>query len=116
MPYFFNASNAFLSFVGGQDGVVRMWDPRTADCVMDQELHTTSSGKGAVNCLSANPAQNLVASAGADGSVQLLDVRSGFQVMHALNTHKDFVYSLHTIGDLVFSGDGVRFSIRFCTF
>lgn len=48
-----DASCAGCFVSGGQDGCVRVWDPRGRSCVAKLELHVNDAGRGAVGDLAA---------------------------------------------------------------
>ncbi|KAJ0410150.1 hypothetical protein ATCC90586_008428 [Pythium insidiosum] len=99
------------AFTGGQDGAVKAWDLRqkAAAPVHVAEVHVDrKSGKaGAVGFL-AEPEDdsNVLLSAGADGSVQVLDKRASLRALFSFREHLDFIYALHVQGQLCFSGAG----------
>eukprot|EP01138_Halocafeteria_seosinensis_P008942 gb/GECG01009139.1/.p1 GENE.gb/GECG01009139.1/~~gb/GECG01009139.1/.p1 ORF type:complete len:576 (+),score=67.05 gb/GECG01009139.1/:1-1728(+) len=111
-------SDADLILTGAQDGHVRAWDCRMKNCVANIGAHAHSSGTGAVGEIRSTTVSggtdptdpgtgsDFVVTAGADKGVCVLDPRKGFEVAHTFTEHRDFVYSLHTVGSLAFSGAG----------
>jgi len=94
--------SALLS--GGQDGVVRLWDVRSAGAAVETRVH-----EGAVNELRHHvlPSGNsLVLTAGADRRVLALEPRKGYRAVSVFTEHADFVYSLAALGPYVISGGG----------
>ncbi|KAG2484442.1 hypothetical protein HYH03_016752 [Edaphochlamys debaryana] len=94
---------------GGQDGCVRVWDPRKKTHVARVELHVNEQGRGAVgDIIAGGPATcGLVLTAGADGTVRSLDPRLGF-ALAATARLTDFPYSMTAAGGVgvVGCGDG----------
>lgn len=79
----------FLSFAGGGDG-----GPPSPGSAF-------SGGSEADSGF-----ETLVVTAGADRTVCVLDPRLGFSPRYRFTQHKDFLYSLHVVGPLCFSGAG----------
>ena len=96
-----------LCLTGAQDGRVRVWDARVGQPIAKIPAHIG----GAVNdivCAGVNDMKSgaLIATSGADKKIQLLDPRAGFRPMYTLEHHKDFVYTMTSVGDLLLSGGG----------
>ncbi|RHY76227.1 hypothetical protein DYB38_013928 [Aphanomyces astaci] len=83
-----------LAFSGGQDGLLRLWDARAKDAAV-----TVSFIKDTATM------EHVVVTGGADGKVQVVDVRSA-NVRSTFTEHTTFIYSLHVDHDLCFSGSG----------
>lgn len=47
-----------------------------------------------------------IGTAGADNQVHILDIRNAQYPLYSFTEHKDFIYSLHLVGDICLSGDG----------
>lgn len=117
---------------GGQDGVVRVWDARSrAGCQGELDLHTNEKGRGAVGFIQPCPATGQVrwvpsgldrdgqggehrstalfvrqvVTAGADGTVCVVDPRSGFETVSRTKL-TDFPYELKVAGSLALAGCG----------
>ncbi|EFJ44249.1 hypothetical protein VOLCADRAFT_118805 [Volvox carteri f. nagariensis] len=94
---------------GGQDGVVRVWDPRAKANVAKVQLHVNEQGHGAVgDIIAGGPAvSGLVVTAGADGTCRVLDPRLGF-ALSATARLTNFPYSMTAAGGtaVVGCGDG----------
>ncbi|KXZ51543.1 hypothetical protein GPECTOR_12g506 [Gonium pectorale] len=92
---------------GGQDGVLRAWDPRARANVAKVPLHVNEQGRGAVGDIIAGGAATggLVATAGADGTARSLDPRMGFALVHTVRL-TDFPYSMTAAGGLAVVGCG----------
>ena len=94
-------SGGQMCVTGDQAGTVRLWDVRdTRQCVQEYQAHPG----GAVNdfslCLDA------LVSTGADTKIQVLDLRSGLDSRVCWSSHRDFIYSMDTIGKYVVTGSG----------
>ncbi|DBA75204.1 TPA: hypothetical protein ACH3X1_010504 [Trebouxia sp. C0004] len=94
-------------FSGGQDGHLKMWDPRSNKCVHDVAAHVNARGKGAVgNIVSAGAASsNLVVTAAADNTVKAFDARADLQPVSEAKL-SDFPYSMVVAGGLALCGCG----------
>jgi WD40 repeat protein len=100
-------------YTGGQDGRLKVWDARAAAPQADLPLHVTAQGRGAVGFIQPLPcAEHLLATAGADGSVHVLDMRAvGTGEGEATGVVKtarmtDFPYELKAVGPYVLVGCG----------
>jgi WD40 repeat protein len=74
-----NFGGLFMS--GGQDGVLRVWDRRNKSNVSKVQLHVNEKGHGAVSNICAGrlpSSQGFIVTAGADGTVRVLDPRKSF--------------------------------------
>lgn len=107
-----------MCLTGAQDGRVQIWDARTSESVARIPAHIG----GAVNdivCSSDNGVNGgpLIATSGADKKIQLLDPRSGFRPLATIEHHKDFIYSMKSIGAnlLTGGGDGILLVHEFST-
>ena len=83
---------------------MNVWDPRVKDPVVSSILHVG----GAVNCIAIGRGatnMNKLITAGADRRIVIIDPRT-WEVETTISDHKDFIYSLTTAGNLVFSGAG----------
>mmetsp|Transcript_5993 Transcript_5993/g.26842 ORF Transcript_5993/g.26842 Transcript_5993/m.26842 type:complete len:193 (+) Transcript_5993:984-1562(+) len=90
---------------GGQDGVVKAWDPRVGkEAVASVDAHRQKGGSGAVGDITQMPSGKVV-TGGADGHVAVLDPRLGYQVVARIPVG-DFVYSLASVGPMVLAGTG----------
>ena len=100
-----SASKMLLS--GGQDGHVKLWDPRSSKCANDASWHVTAGGKGAVgNIIPAGPATaGMVVTAGADMTVRVLDPAASLQELFRVQL-TDFPYALTAAGRLAICGCG----------
>jgi len=101
-----DTANVVLS--GAQDGHLRVWDARAGPAPQHQ-LHVHPGG--AVTDVKSTffhdlARGNLVVTAGADQTLRVLDPRASFHTLHLIKDHKDFIYSLDTIDDLIISGAG----------
>jgi WD40 repeat protein len=125
---------ASVALTGAQDGHLRVWDARAGRSQFNLELHSSTEGSGAIgdiavtqcptNGMAAFEAgamdggyETLVVTAGADKTICVLDPRMGFAERHRFTEHSDFIYSLHAVGPLVFSGggDGIMLAHDICT-
>ena len=99
-----------VAISGGQDGAVCMVDARVwQDPVCVRGVHVTDKGHGAVGAIKqgAGGVGGYVVTAGADGTVRVLDLRESLgEVVRVLLT--DFPYDLCVVGGhaLVGCGDG----------
>lgn len=107
---------------GGQDGVVKAWDPRVGkvkfilifvwavgltttvvfcsqEAVASVDAHRQKGGSGAVGDITQMPSGKVV-TGGADGHVAVLDPRRGYQVVARIPVG-DFVYSLASVGAFI---------------
>ena len=74
-----NFGGLFMS--GGQDGILRVWDRRHNSNVAKVQLHVNEKGHGAVSNICAGrlpSSQGFIVTAGADGTVRVLDPRKSF--------------------------------------
>ncbi|GLC37310.1 hypothetical protein PLESTB_001137600 [Pleodorina starrii] len=92
---------------GGQDGVVRVWDPRAKSNVAKVQLHVNEQGHGAVgDIIAGGPAVGgLVVTAGADGTARVLDPRLGFALSGTVRL-TNFPYSMTAAGGTAAVGCG----------
>ena len=104
------AAPLFLS--GAQDGVMRVWDPRAAECVASCPLHNHGpSGAGAVGSIEVAPRSGRIVTAGADCLVNVLDPRAGWgELAREPCVLPDFPYSLR----LVEGEDGSALALSGC--
>ncbi|KAG2433008.1 hypothetical protein HXX76_008735 [Chlamydomonas incerta] len=100
-----NLAGCFVT--GGQDGVVRVWDPRSKTNVAEVQLHVNEQGHGAVgDIIAGGPAAGgMVVTAGADGTVRTLDPRLGFALCGTVRL-TNFPYSMTAAGGLAVVGCG----------
>ncbi|KAG2448714.1 hypothetical protein HYH02_006070 [Chlamydomonas schloesseri] len=100
-----NLAGCFVT--GGQDGVVRVWDPRSKTNVAKVQLHVNEQGHGAVGDIIAGGAAagGMVVTAGADGTVRTLDPRLGFALCGTVRL-TNFPYSMTAAGGLAVVGCG----------
>jgi hypothetical protein len=100
--------DASLLLSGGQDGIVKAWDPRVGGTapVAECAAHVDAGGatSGAVGDI-VQTSGGRVVTAGADGHVAVLDRRRGFERVAHLPCG-DFVYSLVAAGPLALAGTG----------
>lgn len=97
------SSSTFMT--GGQDGIIKVWDARGEGCLHRIECHASADrGTGAVSCLIQTG--DLIATAGADKRVCVLEPRASFRPLHVFEEHTDFIYSLYAVGEALFSGAG----------
>ncbi|KAH7416069.1 hypothetical protein KP509_14G073800 [Ceratopteris richardii] len=86
----------FLS--GGQDGILQVWDVRARYPVHKDVLHSSAKGQGALSCICVSQHSAcgcpMIVTGGADKVMKVVDPRFSFQVVHTLNDHRDFIYSL----------------------
>eukprot|EP00941_MAST-03F_sp_MAST-3F-sp1_P004419 g4419.t1 len=110
-------SSSTMCLTGGQDGRVRVWDPRAQrPAAIVIEAHTTKDGgTGAVSDICATKVGdndlghiggNVVVTAGADKTIRVLDPRGSFAPRARFDHHRDFIYSLKVAGSLAISGGG----------
>ena len=86
---------------GDQAGTVRLWDARdTRSSVADFQAHPG----GAVNDFALS--DDALISTGADAKIQVLDVRSSITSRVCWSSHRDFIYSVDTLGEYVITGSG----------
>lgn len=91
---------------GGQDGLLKLWDARSPGGPrLSVECHVNERGRGALGFVCPVLSTGLVATAGADGSVCLLDPRRNLEVVHRTRL-TDFPYELKAAGALVLAGCG----------
>jgi WD40 repeat protein/tetratricopeptide (TPR) repeat protein/tRNA A-37 threonylcarbamoyl transferase component Bud32 len=83
-----------LLAAGGEDQVVRLWDPTTT-----RKLHDLPGHTGAVRAVAISPDGKHVASAGDDKTIRIWDTSSG-RTLRTLTAHTDAVQAL------AFSADG----------
>lgn len=94
----------FLS--GGQDGMVRVWDLRSEECLYALPCHTSKGlGTGALAGIKITTG-GLVVTGAADRRICVLEPRMSFQTVNVFEDHRDFIYSMHVHGDILFSGGG----------
>jgi WD40 repeat protein len=92
-----------LSFVGDQGGVLSVFDFRRGGVpIRELTLHPG----GVVSDVRAMPAVGLVVTAGADKKIHCLDPRKNFEPVVSFSDHKDFIYSMHVVGDIILTGAG----------
>jgi WD40 repeat protein len=92
-----------LSFVGDQGGVLSVFDFRQSGSpIREVTLHPG----GVVSEVKPMPALGLVITAGADKKILVLEPRKNFEPVLSLTDHKDFIYSMHVMGDIILSGAG----------
>ncbi|KAK9242641.1 hypothetical protein V1506DRAFT_479838 [Lipomyces tetrasporus] len=75
---------------GGPDSIVRLWDPRSGDNLLDFVGHT-----GNIRAILINKAGNLVLTGSSDATIKLWSITAG-RLMHTLNMHDTSVWSLHS--------------------
>lgn len=99
-------TNVFLS--GAQDGCVRIWDLRAKKAVANVPAHVHDNGTGAVAGIESTLTQknDVIVSAGADREIAVIDPRAGFEMVDRFTDHKDFIYSIHVVGDICLTGAG----------
>jgi WD40 repeat protein len=104
-----------VCLTGAQDGRVRVWDPRSRECAAVVDAHVDASGgAGAVGDIRASAGGgkmrpvggSVVATAGADRAIRVLDPRASFVPRARFAHHRDFIYSLAVVGNLAVSGGG----------
>lgn len=110
-----SSSSATIFLTGGQDGWLRVWDVRMRSgescCVHRVEAHTSPDrGTGAVSCIDSSSSSSIVATGGADRRVVLMEPRMSFAVLHTLEEHSDFIYSLKIVSGGGGGGRGVVLS------
>jgi WD40 repeat protein len=92
---------------GGQDGYLRLWDPRAHSNPVKLGLHANGSGKGAVTgiIVGGAAASYMAATCGADGTVRVLDARVSVGEVASFDL-PDFPYSFKAAGGLLLAGCG----------
>lgn len=92
---------------GGQDGYLRVWDPRSKTNPAKVQLHVNEKGKGAVSdiCAGGEAARGQIVTAGADGTVRVLDPAASFSLQSTVKL-TNFPYSLAVAGGLALAGCG----------
>ncbi|KAL3684256.1 hypothetical protein R1sor_002278 [Riccia sorocarpa] len=99
-----------LFLTGGQDGIIQVWDIRNKAPVHTFAIARSEKGRGAVSSIgftNVGPrTPPLMVTASADKIIRVLEPRSSFGVVHTFAEHKDFIYSLHLCGPLMWSGAG----------
>ena len=93
-----------LSFVGDQGGVLTVFDFRRMGATPIREM--TLHPGGVVSDVKPMVSLGLIVTAGADKKIHCLDPKKNFEPVLSFTDHKDFIYSLHVIGDIVLSGAG----------
>lgn len=88
---------------GDQGGVLTILDFRQGKKPVYQNVLHPSA---ALTSLKVTPDAPYVISCGADSRLLALDPRKNFDVVHEWTDHKDYVYSVETVGSLVLSGGG----------
>ncbi len=105
-----NGTTDDLFLSGAQDGCVRVWDRRRADCIKSLPLHSSVSGSGAVVSIcsphGSASAGSIFMTAGADRAVSVVDGRMSFRAIHRFEDADDFIYSLAVHGPNVLTGTG----------
>lgn len=92
-----------LSYVGDQGGVLSIFDFRRSGApLMEVTLHPG----GVLSDIKAMAALSLVVTAGADKKIHCLEPRMNFEPVLTFTDHKDFIYSMHVMADVVLSGAG----------
>ena len=86
---------------GDQAGTIRLWDARdTRHPVQEFQAHPG----GAVNDFALST--DALISTGADTKIQVLDIRSSMTSRVTWESHRDFIYTIDTLGDFVITGSG----------
>jgi len=100
-----DCGHLFIS--GGQDGYVRVWDPRTRTNPAKVQLHVNEQGRGAVSqiCAGGPAASGMIVTSGADGTCRILDPRKSFALMSTIRL-TNFPYSMAVAGGLALVGCG----------
>ncbi|BFI25913.1 hypothetical protein MPTK2_1g25610 [Marchantia polymorpha subsp. ruderalis] len=95
---------------GGQDGIIQVWDIRNKAPVHTFAVSRSEHGRGAVSNIGFTNigarTPPLMITACADKIIRALEPRSSFRTVHTFAEHKDFIYSLHLCGPLMWSGAG----------
>jgi len=107
----FEWGGAPLLAFGSQDGKVRVWDLRieakAGSIVCCTAPHDKGKGgQGAVGGIAYSSTHGYLVTYGADANLCVLDPRASFGVVHRLQEHKDFIYSMRLAGDKILSGAG----------
>lgn len=104
LGHLYSETMGHLSFVGDQGGALRVFDLRRTGMtpVFQEVLHPG----GVVALAKGVPCSDMIVTAGADKRMLCLDVRMDLHPVHEWKEHKDFIYSMETLGPLVLSGDG----------
>ncbi|KAL2652317.1 hypothetical protein R1flu_020445 [Riccia fluitans] len=99
-----------LFLTGGQDGIIQVWDIRNKAPVHTFAIASSEKGRGAVSNIGFTNVgartPPLMVTASADKVIRVLEPRCSFGVVHTFAEHKDFIYSLHLCGPLMWSGAG----------
>eukprot|EP00892_Ulva_mutabilis_P011022 jgi/Ulvmu1/8292/UM041_0104.1 len=92
---------------GGQDGSLRLWDPRAHDHVAKCRVHMTKRGVGAVSgiIVGGAAAGYMTATCGADHTLRLLDARGGLGELVSIEV-PDYPYSFSAAGGMILVGCG----------
>ena len=97
---------------GDQAGTVRVWDMRLRGtgslngCVHESVLHPGGAVNDIVTCCGPSTTTSALVTTGADKKIQVMDPRMGFERRSSFAHHKDFIYSVESVGDYVASGGG----------
>jgi WD40 repeat protein len=97
---------------GDQAGTVRVWDMRlqgsgtSEGCIHESVLHPGGAVNDIVSCCGPATDTSALVTTGADKNIQVMDARMGFQPRSTFAHHKDFIYSVESVGDFVASGGG----------
>jgi WD40 repeat protein len=105
-----------IALTGAQDGHLRAWDvraPPASSCVANVAAHAAAGGSGAIGDIIVTDASpgggggdSVVITSGADRRIVVTDPRAGWRPRAVLGEHRDFIYTVHAAGPLVFSGAG----------
>ena len=101
-----NQNETPLILSGGQDGCLQVRDQRCfSESVAKKYFHRNSEGAGAVGAIKC-ASNGMVVTMGADQTICISDPRRSFEKVLSITTHKDFIYSMEVVDNLVISGSG----------
>lgn len=100
------SSDAPLVTTGDQAGTLRLWDLRAPRAGPSQSK--TLHPGGAINDIqiASNLYNSVLVTSGADKKIRISDARMNLNPIGDLGSHRDFIYTLKLLGNLILSGSG----------